>query len=135
MKIQKNSNSEEIKKVIEELKLANKEIPIIVEGGKDEKALRKIGFEGKIIKLNKGKSIPIFCEEIAKSFKEVIILTDWDFKGGELSKLLKNCFKANSVKVDTKFRTKISSLCKKDIKDVQSLGKHLKLWEFLIYFH
>lgn len=122
----KNSNIEDIEKAIEELKKENEKIPIIVEGGKDEKALREIGIYGEIIKLNKGKTIAIFCEEVAKLHKEVIILTDWDFKGGELSKMLKKGFKANCVKIEMKFRAKISSLCKKDIKDVQSLEKYIK---------
>lgn len=117
---------ENIENVIEELKIANKKLPIIVEGEKDKRALEELGFEGKIIKLNRGKSIPIFCEEVTKEFKEVIILTDWDFKGKILCKLLKNGFKGNSVRTETKFMAKISSLCKKDIKDVQSLRKHLK---------
>ena len=75
---------EEIEKALEDLKEENILLPIIVEGEKDIEALKKIGISGTIISLNAEISIIDFCDRIARQYKEVIILTDWDRKGGFL---------------------------------------------------
>jgi len=94
---------EEIEKVIEDLKKEDKSIPIIVEGEKDKKALRKLNIKRKIIILNKGISLTDFCDKIAKNYKEIIIFTDWDRKGGFLRhKIQKNL--EGRVKCNTKYR-------------------------------
>ena len=80
---------EELDKIILELREANKTIPIIVEGEKDVEALHKLDIIGKIITVNKGISLTDFCDKIADEFKEIIILTDWDRKGGYLFHTIK----------------------------------------------
>ena len=75
---------EEIEKALDDLIEENISIPIIVEGEKDIEALKKIGVSGTIISVNAGISIIDFCDRIARHYKEVIILTDWDRKGGFL---------------------------------------------------
>ena len=75
---------EELEEALSELKEENKTIPIIVEGDKDIEALRKLGMTGEIIRLNKGMAIPNFCDKISQKYKNVILLTDWDKKGGRL---------------------------------------------------
>ena len=73
---------EELEKVLFELIEENKKIPIIVEGDKDVFSLRRLGITGEIITTNSGLSIIDFCDKIAKDYKEIILLTDWDRKGG-----------------------------------------------------
>jgi len=75
---------EDLKKALLELSEENKKIPIIVEGEKDIDALRKLDLKGVIISLNKGMSLTDFCDHIAEKYKEIIILTDWDRRGGYL---------------------------------------------------
>jgi len=75
---------EEIEEALNDLKEENKVVPIIVEGEKDIEALKRIGFSGTIISLNAGFSIIDFCDKIAEKYKEIIILTDWDRRGGYL---------------------------------------------------
>lgn len=75
---------ENIKKILEELKEECNSKPIIVEGERDVKALLKLGFKCKIITANKGVSLTDFCDMIARKYDEIIILTDWDKKGGYL---------------------------------------------------
>jgi len=75
---------EELEKALEGLREENKTIPIIVEGEKDIKALRSLDIVGKIVRLNIGISIPNFCDKIASEYEEVILLTDWDRRGGFL---------------------------------------------------
>ena len=80
---------EDYKKIILDLQEENKSIPILVEGDKDVLALRKLGIIGKIITINKGKSLSDFCDILAKDYKDIIILTDWDRRGGHLGHTVK----------------------------------------------
>ena len=75
---------EYLKKALDELSEENKKIPVIVEGEKDIEALCKLGLTGKIITVNVGMSLTDFCDHIAEDYKEIIILTDWDRRGGYL---------------------------------------------------
>lgn len=75
---------EGLEKALSELREENKEIPIIVEGEKDIHALHKLDINGKIISVNTGTSLTDFCDKLAQEFKDIIILTDWDRRGGYL---------------------------------------------------
>ncbi len=74
----------DIEEILLDLQEENKSIPILVEGDKDLLALRKLGLRGEIISINKGKSLSDFCDSLASEYKDIIILTDWDRKGGHL---------------------------------------------------
>ena len=80
---------EDLEKIIVELQEENKTIPIIVEGEKDILALRRLGIDGTIISLNLGVSLTNFCDKLADEFKDIIILTDWDRRGGFLCHTIK----------------------------------------------
>ena len=94
---------EEINKVLLELKEENKTVPIIVEGEKDKQALKKLDINGKIIRYNIGMSISNFCDNIAKDYKKIILLTDWDRKGGYLCSTIKKNLESR-VKINTEYR-------------------------------
>ena len=80
---------EDLEKAISELRDENEMIPIIVEGDKDIEALRKLDLNGEIISVNTGTSLTDFCDKIASKYKEIIILTDWDRRGGYLCHTIK----------------------------------------------
>lgn len=94
---------EDLEKAIYELQEENKTVPIIVEGDKDVEALKKLGINGEIIRFNTGMSIANFCDMIAQRFKNVILLTDWDRKGGYLAFTIKKNLESR-VKCNTKYR-------------------------------
>ncbi len=75
---------EDLEKALFELREENKKIPIIVEGEKDREALQKLECNGEIISVNAGISLTDFCDRLAGDYKDIIILTDWDRKGGYL---------------------------------------------------
>lgn len=112
---------EKIEDVLNELKAINADLPIIVEGESDVKALRELGFKGEIIQINRGQSLFNFCEEIARKHSRVVLLTDWDRKGGHLCRLLSEGLKANDVHFNTEIRAKLAGYCKKETKDVEGL--------------
>jgi 5S rRNA maturation endonuclease (ribonuclease M5) len=96
-------NIEILEKNLQELIDENFHIPIIVEGDKDIKALRKLGVNGIIVSVNSGLSLTDFCDIIARDYKDIIILTDWDKKGGFLCHtLIKNL--EGRVRCNTHYR-------------------------------
>ncbi len=90
---------ETLEEWVKEINLA--EIPIIVEGKNDIKALRSIGIDNEVFSLSKK---PIY--KVVEDFeaKETIILTDFDKKGKELYGRLKSSLQSMGVKVDNFFR-------------------------------
>ena len=102
---------------------------IIVEGRQDVVSLRNLGIKSEIEILPcANKPIAAFCEKIAETGKGVIILTDWDRKGGILASALKTQFQNLDVSCDDSCREKLLYYTKKEIKDVESLYTHfLKL--------
>jgi 5S rRNA maturation endonuclease (ribonuclease M5) len=63
---------------------------VIVEGRKDEIALREIGFKGEILVYNNFKGIINFVDHVSRKGRKVILLLDRDRNGRSLtSKILK----------------------------------------------
>jgi 5S rRNA maturation endonuclease (ribonuclease M5) len=118
---------EELDKLLADMAEASLKIPIIVEGKRDTKALRALGIEGKILELNVGKGVIDFCESIAKEHRAVILLTDWDAKGGTLFRTLADSLKSLDVKVDGDYRRELARLAKKGAKDVEGVPGFI-LW-------
>ncbi len=88
---------DQIQKFLEELTERN--IPVIVEGKKDERALRELDV-GNIIVLNG----PLFEVVEKLSCSEVVILTDFDAEGKKLySKLYQECVH-QGIKVNNRLR-------------------------------
>ena len=117
---------EDILATIADLREANLGTPVIVEGERDVKALRALGLSGKVLPLNLG--VPIFnlAESLSRDHRSVIILTDWDHRGGQLCRLLRDALEANGVRYDVELRARLTYLCRKDIKDVESLDRHVE---------
>ena len=89
--------------ILEELQLENVQVPIVVEGEKDITALHKLGIQGVVISINRGKSLTDFCDWLAEHYKEIIILTDWDRRGGHLCRILMINLEGR-IKYNTSFR-------------------------------
>ena len=62
---------------------------------------------GKIISINAGFSIIDFCDRIAREYKDIIILTDWDRKGGYLCHTIKKNLEGR-VNCNTSYREILS---------------------------
>lgn len=108
----------DLEKILIDLRENNIEIPILVEGDKDIEALKKLEINGIIISYNKGMSVTNFCDDIANKYDKIIILTDWDKKGGQLCYMLKKNL-IGRVDCITDYRKKIAQ--KTSIKTVEGL--------------
>ncbi|ACI20875.1 MULTISPECIES: toprim domain-containing protein [Thermodesulfovibrio] len=112
--------AEKIREVLHYLYEINKFVPIIVEGRRDKKALREIGFDGEIIILHSGKSIYEFSETIANRFEKVVLLIDWDEKGEELySKIGENL--QGMWEDFASIRELLKILCQKEILEIEEI--------------
>ncbi|MDV0446809.1 hypothetical protein MsAg5_06660 [Methanosarcinaceae archaeon Ag5] len=98
---------------------------IVVEGRRDVLSLKNLGISGDIRPCAFEPSAA-FCETIAESGKDVILLTDWDRRGGITAARLADQFKNLDVKYDLTFREKILFYSKKEIKDVESLYSYVR---------
>ena len=107
---------------IEDLKILNKTVPIIVEGENDINALNTLGVNGIIITLNSGMSILNLCDTIAKRWTEIIILTDWDKQGGRLCKHI-----LNNLQGRTRCNTDFRKIFAKNamVKDLEGLPSYI----------
>jgi 5S rRNA maturation endonuclease (ribonuclease M5) len=101
---------QELEETLVELREENKTAPIIVEGDKDITALRKLGMTGEIIRFNKGQSVPNFCDTIALKYRKIILLTDWDWRGGRLGSSIKKHLE-NRVECNTSYRQIFAQRC------------------------
>ncbi|HEC81772.1 MAG TPA: topoisomerase [Thermoplasmatales archaeon] len=114
---------EEIEKVVDDLIEENKRIPLLVEGDKDVAALRKLGVIGVIIRVNTGKTLSDFCDFIASRYEEIIILTDWDRRGGILCARIKRNLEGR-VKCNTRYREMLAKLT--TIRTIEGLPSWIK---------
>lgn len=118
---------EEIEKILEDLREENKKIPIIVEGKKDVFALQFLGCLGNIITINKGLSLTDFCDMIASMYNSVVLLTDWDRRGGRLCRRMMKLFKGR-VSFNTMYREKLAKYAM--IRKVESLPSWLDTMKY-----
>ncbi len=99
--------------------------PIIVEGRKDELSLRRLGVEGKIFCI-KSTGIGFFdFVEKMKTSREVIVLTDFDKKGRELSSQLIGELSRIRIKADDRLWRELRSLGRSDIRSVEELADYM----------
>ncbi|MBS3816829.1 MAG: hypothetical protein KGY76_04630 [Candidatus Thermoplasmatota archaeon] len=119
--------------ILERIKNERGDIPIIVEGKKDVKALQSLGIQRKIIKIKRGESIFRIIEELRDEHEKVIILTDWDASGGGLCYKIKKACEANTIAYDVEYRKQVIKFLKKEVKDVESIPSFIERAEKEIY--
>jgi 5S rRNA maturation endonuclease (ribonuclease M5) len=107
----KKINQEKLEEIIKELdgKL------IVVEGKKDEKALKSLGLKD-IIAIS-GRPLYEITEIALNTKKEVVILTDFDKKGREMGKKLKDLLQRRGKPPNSRLRWKVMALGKNRIED------------------
>ncbi|MCL1978601.1 MAG: dTMP kinase, partial [Methanomassiliicoccaceae archaeon] len=111
----------EIKEVLEELIELSKDHIILVEGPKDKKVLRSLGIEGGIFMIQSEGGPMKAAEYVSRLGSKAVILTDWDRRGGTIARELERQISSLGSEYDSGIRAKLSFLCKKYIKDVESL--------------
>jgi 5S rRNA maturation endonuclease (ribonuclease M5) len=86
---------------------------IVVEGERDELALRALGITTQIVRIHRGKRRNEIVEQVVDILKEdaeVLILTDFDDEGSELNAYLQKQLEARRIPVEKRLRGKIAKL-------------------------
>ncbi len=123
---------EKIRQII--IKLAEESAkgkPVIVEGKKDEIALRELDVAGTILTVKTGgKSFLEATAEIEKlGAGEVILLLDFDRRGIEGTKRLERSMERSKIKVNKIFWSGLRALAGREIQCVESLNSYLSTLE------
>jgi 2,5-diamino-6-(ribosylamino)-4(3H)-pyrimidinone 5'-phosphate reductase len=102
--------------------------PIIVEGKKDVNTLRGFSIDGKIILAKtSGKSFLDVVSEVKNcEAQRVILLLDFDRRGKEWTKLLKQHLEKMRVKPDTSFWHALLNLVGHEVKDIEGLASYME---------
>ncbi|WXG43150.1 MAG: toprim domain-containing protein [Promethearchaeati archaeon SRVP18_Atabeyarchaeia-1] len=111
-------------------------VPILVEGRKDEDALKGLGVTGRIIRVSQpGKRLFEIAEEL-RSCETVVILTDFDQEGEKLAKELSRHL--HSWGVQTILRNKVRNAVTwasrqiEGLTKIEGLREHLNNKQFII---
>lgn len=96
---------------------------VVVEGKRDEYALKSIGFSGKIFQFHSFKGLGKFVDKIPTSGK-LILLLDSDRKGRYLTKRILSLLQ-HRVDIDLTFRRKITLITKGKIRNIEDLSRYV----------
>lgn len=102
--------------------------PVVVEGKKDVDALHALGVAGTVLTVKTGgKSFLDAVSEIEKmSVPEVILFLDFDRRGKEGTKRLKQSLERAKIKPNVKFWRALSALVGQEIQCVESLTAYMR---------
>ena len=115
--------------------------PVLVEGIRDEQALRSLGFRGTIEKVNRGWDRPrliaylhsTYCsEQAAAGGPPIILLMDWDRTGVKLQTSIRDRLMALDSTVDEELRNTLLRAMKPEGRTVESLMPHAQLLEPMV---
>ena len=110
--------------------------PVLVEGVKDERALRILGFSGVIEKVNRGwdrSRLVAYLHDtygtrnIVDGGPPLILLMDWDRTGGRLQTGFRDRLMALDVPVDEALRRILLKVMKPEGRTVESLAPHSRM--------
>ncbi|MDD1776829.1 MAG: toprim domain-containing protein [Candidatus Helarchaeota archaeon] len=112
---------EEIQTLLDDLKRESdsESTLIIVEGSKDIRSLEGLGISKQVSQIQ-GRNFDEMCD-YATQFKKIIILTDFDDAGQELSKKLQQNLTSRGINVDLNFYNKLKFYFKKVSKDIEGI--------------
>lgn len=111
---------------LEALKLENFHTPVLVEGVRDEQALRRLGLEGQIIIYNSGRTVGAMADGLARAHKRLIVLFDWDRTGGHLVRRFTEHLAAQ-LDLDLSYRKEFAIVSQ--VKSVEDLPAAARLIE------
>ncbi|MGQ9543295.1 MAG: hypothetical protein ACUVTM_04305 [Candidatus Bathyarchaeia archaeon] len=118
---------EEVEKILKRLiSQSESGIPIIVEGRRDEVALRRLKIQGEIICLKaRGNCFRDFTANFIGK-REVAILTDFDREGTRLAAKLVDELSHMRIKTDITAWKRLKALCRPEVRAVEELAGYVE---------
>ncbi len=112
---------EYIDAILDELSEMAEERVLLIEGLKDRAALGHLIGDFRCIMVQREGGPLRAAESLYDSGDRAVILTDWDSKGEAIAADLEHHLGALGVEYDSSIRRRLGDLCRKDIKDIESL--------------
>ncbi len=108
---------------------------IVVEGKRDIVTLRTLAVEGKIIAAKTGgKSLQDVIFEVENiGAREVILLFDFDRRGKEWTKRIKQQLERTRIKPNITFWRELLTLVGREVKDIEGLTAYMETLKSKIY--
>lgn len=110
-----------VKDFVKSLNSAHDSI-IVVEGKRDEDALKKLGYSGKICQFHSFKGLVKFADSMPK-YKNLILLLDSDRKGRYLTKRIIAQLQHRMI-IDLSYRKDLTIVTKGRVKHVEDLSMY-----------
>ena len=95
---------------------------IVVEGKRDEDALKKLGYTGKICQFHSFKGLIKFADSMPK-YKNLVLLLDSDRKGRYLTKRIISQLQ-HRMTIDLSYRKELTIITKGRVKNIEDLAKY-----------
>lgn len=99
--------------------------PLIVEGKNDIRALNRLEISGRMIALKSNRNSIFNQLEYDIPGREVIIFTDFDRRGSDLAKSIRNHLQRRGKRVNILFWKRVKKLVGRYVKDVEGLPSYL----------
>lgn len=102
--------------------------PIIVEGKKDTEALKTLGIKGPIITAKTGGKtlLDVISEAEEYGTKEIILLLDFDRRGREWTRRLKQRLEKTGPRPNLEYWNQLLQLVWREVKDIEGLATYLE---------
>ncbi|CAI8170561.1 MAG: Uncharacterised protein [Methanobacteriota archaeon] len=96
---------------------------VLVEGKRDVRALKNLGFTGEIVQLNRGWPVDKVVVWMFEKYQmPPIVLMDWDRTGGRLQKSIQSKFQSLDVLIPDEPRRTLSKAIRPDTLCVEALN-------------
>ncbi|HTT17267.1 MAG TPA: toprim domain-containing protein [Thermoplasmata archaeon] len=94
---------------------------VVVEGERDRRAIRSLGWDGAIVLVHRGQSLSATAQRLLAPGAKIIVLTDWDEEGGHLAHRLRDFLEAERVELDLDYRRRLARILRGELTHVEGL--------------
>lgn len=94
---------------------------VVVEGERDRRAVRRLGLDGPIILVHRGRTLAETAQELSGPARHVIVLTDWDTEGGHFAQRLKEFLGGGVSAIDLEYRRRFARVLRGELAHVEGL--------------
>lgn len=112
---------EMIDALLDELSDMAEDRVVLIEGLKDRAALGRLIGDFRCIMVQREGGPLRAAETLFDNHDKAVILTDWDNKGESIAADLERHLSSLGIEYDSSIRRRLGDLCRKDIKDIESL--------------
>ena len=96
---------------------------VVVEGKRDENALKRLGFSGRVCQFHGFKGLTRFVDSMPQ-YRRLIILLDSDRKGRYLTRRIISQLEHRMI-IDLSFKRKLVAITKGKVRNVENLSSYV----------